>query len=304
MVAVWNDERKVVMFLSLLASVVMLAGKLTAYMITHSAAIFSDAAESVVHGAATGLAAVSLWYAARPADADHTYGHGRIAYFSAGFEGALVSAAALVVIWNGVAGLLQGRELRNLGAGLAISAALAIINLVLGWALIRVGRAHNTLILIANGRHVLADVWTTAAAVVGVGLVMLTGVTWLDPAAALVIGLIILRNGARLVRESFGGLMDRVDPALTQRLTDGLQARADDGLIVDFHELRCRQVDDAIFIDVHVLVPGELNMGAAHERVTELERSVRSLFPQNRVQITSHLEPADHEAAHPGGHKA
>lgn len=287
---------------SLLVSVLMLAGKLAAYFLTHSTALLSDAAESVVHGAATGFAAFSLWYARRPADAEHPYGHRRMAYFSAGFEGALVVAAAVAVIWSGVVGLIHGPELRNLGAGLAIAGLLALVNLVLGVSLIRVGRRFNALVLISNGKHVLADVLTTAAAIVGVGLVMLTGVAWLDPLAALFIGFSILVSGLALVRTSFGGLMDSVDPRLQDALVDALRAQADSGRIAGFHLLRCRRADDEIWADVHILLPGDLTMREAHRRVTAAEEAVRARFPRDTLRITTHLEPADHDAAHPGGH--
>lgn len=296
------DPRQVAILVSLAASVVMLAGKLLAYFLTHSAAIFSDAAESVVHGAATGLAAYSVWYAARPADRCHPYGHGRIAYFSAGAEGALVFAASLAVLWSGVESLVHGQTLRNLGLGSGIAGGLALINLGLGLTLVRIGRKHNALILEANGKHVLSDMWTTVAALAGVGLVMLTGLTWLDPAAALLIGAYIMYSGVSLLRRSVSGLMDKVDPALAETLVASLRAQKQSGSIADFHEVRCRRLDDQIWVDLHVLVPGEVPMSDAHARVTRLETAVRASFPRDKVQITSHIEPADHEAAHPGGH--
>jgi cation diffusion facilitator family transporter len=288
---------------SLLVSIVMLAGKLTAYLLTHSTAILADAVESVVHGAATGLAAFSLWLAGRPADKEHPYGHGRIAYFSAGFEGALVFAAAVAVIYGGVRGLIHKPQLDNLGLGLAIAAGLAVVNLALGLTLVRIGRRHNALILVANGKHVLADVWTTAAAIVGVGLVMITKVEWLDPLAALLIGVLIMASGLSLVRSSIAGLMDEVDPDVSRRLVKGLQTQVEQGRIVGFHQLRCRLVNDELWVDVHVLVPGEMPAGEAHRAVSQLEEAVHSLFPSQRVHVTSHIEPADHEAAHPGGHR-
>lgn len=296
------DPRKTAITISLLAAVVMLVGKVSAYLLTHSSAIFSDAAESVVHGVATALAAFSFWYAAQPADRRHPYGHGRVAYFSAGFEGALVFAASLAVIASAIIGLVRGPELRHLGAGLAISAGLAAINLVLGLALIRVGRRHNTLILVANGQHVLSDMWTTAGAIIGVGLVMVTGIPWLDPVAALLVGTWIMYSGGALVRRSVAGLMDAVDPELIAKLQEGLQQCVREGLIADHHQLRCRRVNDELWVDVHVLVPGELPMVTAHGRVTQLEEAVRELFPGETVHITSHLEPSDHAGAHPEGH--
>jgi len=297
-----TDPRKLAISVSLGLSAVMLVGKLTAWLLTHSAAILADAAESVVHGAATGLAAYSLWYAARPADSGHPYGHGRIAYFSAGFEGVLVLAASLTVLYAAGRGLIYGTHLQRLELGLLLAGGLALVNLALGIALVRIGRRHNALILIANGKHVLSDVWTTVAAIVGVGLVALTGVSWLDPLAGLVIGGYIMFSGLTLIRRAYSGLMDRVDPELARRLIDGLNATVSSGLIADYHELRCRQVNDELWVDVHLLVPGEATMHDAHARVTRAEQALRALFPNDRLHITSHIEPTDHVRAHPGGH--
>lgn len=298
-----RDPGKTAICLSVLVAGVMLAGKVTAYLLTHSTAILADAAEDVVHVGATVLAAFSFWYATRPADARHPYGHGRIAYFSAGFEGALILAASVAVIWTGVAGLLHGPQLQHLGVGVAIISTLAVINLILGLTLVRIGRRENNLILIANGRHALADMGTTLAAVVGVGLVMLTGVTWLDPLAALVIGGVIMVSGVSLVRQSYRGLMDEVAPELSQRLVAGLQEHVDAERIAGFHQLRCRMVNNELWVDVHLLLPGELSMDEAHTRVTQVEGSLPRLFPSERVHVTSHIEPAEHDAAHPDRHR-
>ncbi len=290
------------MRISLLTSVVMLAGKLTAYALTHSAAIFADAAESVVHGAATGFAAFSLWYAARPADQDHPYGHGRIVYFSTGFEGALVLAASLTVIYSGIEGLVHGAELANLGIGMTIAGTLAVINLALGVVLVRVGRAHHALALVANGQHVLSDFWTTAAAIVGLILVKLTGVAWLDPAVAIVMGGWIMYSGASLIRQSYAGLMDRVDPELLGRVETTLDKSIEAGLIRDYHQLRCRRLNDEVHIEMHLLVPGSVSLNEAHARATDVEMRLRDSFPRQQVHVVAHIEPAEHDEAHPQGH--
>jgi len=298
-----SNAPKLVMRLSLLASVVMLAGKLYAYEKTHSAAIFSDAAESVIHGIATAFAAFSLWYAAQPADDNHPYGHGRIAFFSAGFEGALVLAAACTIIFTAIDRLIHGVELQNLGLGILVCSVLVLINLVLGCALIRVGKQNDSLILIANGKHVLSDCFTTLAAIVGVGLVMLTGVSWLDPAAAILIGVMILASGASLLRRSLAGLMDSVDAETTQALKDTLRESVEEGLILDFHNLRFRKTNDEIWIELHALVPGTLTTIEAHHRITQMETALANRFPKNRLRVTTHIEPDDHQAAHPDGHE-
>lgn len=297
-----RDARKTIMLISLLTSVIMLSGKITAYVLTNSAAILSDAAESVVHGAATGLAAFSLWYASRPPDTKHTYGHGRIAYFSAGFEGALVMAASVTVVYNAIASFVYGPQLKPLGLGMTIAGSLAVINLVLGTTLVAVGKKYNSLIVTANGKHVLSDMWTTVAALAGLGLVIVTGVELLDPITALLIGVYIMVTGFSLVRQSIAGLMDEVDPESSQRLVDGLREAVSDGTISDFHQVRCRRTNDELWVDVHLLVPGELTTVDAHARASRVEGLLRALFPHDHVRITSHVEPAEHEEAHPGGH--
>lgn len=192
---------------SLAVAVVMLVGKLTAYALTGSAAIFSDALESVIHLVATAIAGFSLWYAAQPPDPNHPYGHGKIAYFSSGLEGALILLAAVAIGYEAIQALVEGPSLENLGVGLAITAALGLVNLVLGLSLIRVGRRTNALVLVANGHHVLTDMWTSLGVLVGVGLVLVTGLEWLDPVVAILVGANILWTSVRLMREAYGGLM-------------------------------------------------------------------------------------------------
>ncbi len=298
------DARHLVMGTSLAVSFLMLAGKLTAYFLTGSAAILADASESVVHLVATTFAAFSLWYAAKPADKNHPYGHGRIAFFSAGFEGALVFTASLAVIGSGIVELIRGPELHRIGVGLAITGVLALINLMLGFALIKTGRRHRSLVLIANGQHVLTDVYTTAAAIVGLVLVLLTGQQFLDPLAAILIGLLIMLGGYTLLRSAIAGLMDEINPALRIRIDEALSHGAEAALIGDFHEVCARQINDEIWLEMHVLVKGTTSVLEAHAAVTQFEDSLRQAFPDYRLRINSHIEPLDHERAHPKGHLA
>lgn len=291
------------MFASLSVSLVMLAGKSTAYLLTGSTALFADAAESVVHCAATAFSAFSLWFAARPADTSHPYGHGRIAYLAIGAEGTLVILASVAVIVGGIDGLWHGVALERLGWGLAIATGLALVNLVLAGVLIRVGRQERSELLVANGFHVLADVLTTAAAVVGLVLVLATQVTWLDPLAALGIGGLILVSGIALVRKAVAGLMDELDPTVSRQVIECLQAACERDQIRGFHQLKCRSLGDELWIAVHVQVPDALTVVEAHDRATRLEREVRGLFPGRIVNMLSHVEPEDHAAAHPRDHE-
>lgn len=292
--------RRRAMGASLAVAVFMLVGKFAAYVLTGSTAILSDALESVIHLAATGIAAVSLWYAAQPPDAQHPYGHGKIAYFSSGFEGALILLAGGGIVWAGVDALVTGPELERLGLGLLITAALGAVNLALGLYLVRTGRRTNAVVLVANGQHVLTDMWTSLGVLVGVGLVWATGVEWLDPAVAIVLGLNITWTAFGLMRAAYRGLMEEVEPGATARVLGVLEDARRDGRIEGFHHLRHRRVNDQVWIEVHLLLPDDLLLDEAHRRATAVEVALHRLFPRDVVQVTSHLEPASHE--HPASH--
>jgi cation diffusion facilitator family transporter len=290
------------MRLSLGASFLMLGGKTCAAWMTGSDAILSDASESVVHMAATAFAAFSLWYAAQPPDRQHPYGHGKMAYFSAGFEGALIGAAGVGIVIIAARSLVQGHQVQQLGWGLAITGALGLVNLALGLYLVRTGRQSHNLVLEANGKHVLSDMWTSLAVVVGVALVWLTGLLWLDSVVAIGAGLHILREGGALVRDSFTGLMERADEAQTRLFLDALDRARREGLVVDYHQLHHRQVHHDIWLEVHLLLPQGVSLALAHERANQVEAYLRACLPEQALHITTHLEPEDHERVHPGGH--
>lgn len=293
---------RLAMGLSLAVAVLMLTGKLGAAYITGSTAIVSDAVESMVHILATGIAAYSLWLSRQGACERHPYGHGKIAYFSAGFEGALILSAALFILYSSVIDLWRGAQVSRPGIGLLVTCALLLVNLALGLFLVQTGRRHNALILVANGKHVLTDMWTSLGVVVGIGLVWLTGETWLDPLAAFLVGVNILWTSGRLISRSFAGLLDAADPEKTDILLDTLKQARDDGRILNYHQLRHRQSNDVMWVEWHALMPDEAAIQKAHKDVTHVENTIRSAFPGYEVQITTHIEPAGHATAHPGGH--
>lgn len=298
-------DRRTAMSLSLAVAGVMLVGKLVAYWLTGSYAMLSDAAESVVHLFATAFAAFAMWLAARPADENHPYGHGRMVYFSAGFEGALIFVTALFVAGTAIRALLTGITLTNLGPGIAIAGGLALVNLALGGYLLWLGKRQNALVLVAHARHVLTDVWTTAAALVGLGLVMLTGHEILDPLAALLIGVVIAASGFLLLRRSLAGLMDEAPRTVTETLLAALREEVRAGHISGFHQLRFRQVEDELWIEVHLFVPGAQTVAQSHATATEIEQRIFALFPEQQVWVTSHVEPDEaHADLHGAGHEA
>ena len=295
------DSRKIAMMASLGVAVLMLIGKVGAYFMTNSTAILSDAAESVIHIVSTMVVGWCLWYSARPADPDHLYGHGKIAYFSAGFEGAMILMASLAIIGAAAKAIVEGPKLQSLDWGLGIIAVLALVNLALGLALVHYGKKTHSLVLVANGKHVLTDVWTSAAVVVGVGMVWVTGFELLDPIVAILAGVHILFSAVALVRDAYHGLMEKASPADSKRLLECLRKSVADGHITDFHALRHRRVNDALWVEVHLLLPSDLSVMRAHKRASEVEAAICHAYPGEQVYVTSHIEPVDHAAAHPGG---
>jgi cation diffusion facilitator family transporter len=283
---------------SLGVGVVMLAIKVGAYVITGSAAILSDAAESVVHVAAVCFAFYSLRLSHKPPDADHLYGHAKISFFSAGFEGAMIVLAAGYIVYEALAGWLRGIELANLGAGTMLTAAAMLINALLGTYLIRTGRRRGSLILVANGKHVLTDSWTSLGVIVGLSLALATG--WLpwDPIAALAVAANIGVSGVGLIRQSVGGLMDVADERIRERIVGTLE-RETRGHAIAFHGLRHRNLGDLHWVDVHLLFPGSTSVHEAHRVATEVEERVAAALG-TRAHVTTHLEAIeDHDEIHP-----
>lgn len=288
-----DPRRRSAAVISLAVGILMLVGKWSAYGLTGSQAILSDALESVVHVAATAFALLSLIVASRPPDPKYPYGYGKIGYFSAGFEGALIAIAALLIVYEAIQGFLLGEPLKQLSVGFLLILAASVINLGLGLWLVRRGRETDSLILVADGQHVLTDSWTSFGVVAGIGLVMATGWNWLDPTIALLVGLNILRTGFGLVREAFSGLMDRADPELLSRIVATLQAGRSPGWL-DLHQLRAWQAGDRTFVDFHLIVPRDWSVVQLHET---LERA-RALL---RDELGTTTEPIIHFDPEPPG---
>ncbi|MBI3935163.1 MAG: cation transporter [Acidobacteria bacterium] len=289
------------MWLSLLAGLLMLAGKWIAYSLTGSVAIFSDAAESVVHVAAVGFAAYSLWLSSRPANPQFPYGYEKISYVSAGFEGALIILAASVIIYQAVHRWLQGLAFQHLGTGTALIAGASVFNAALGLYLISQGKKNHSLILEANGQHVLTDSWTSFGVVGGLCLVLLTGWKPFDPLLAIGTAVNILRTGRGLIRKSFGGLMDEADPALGTVIREMLD-RMTRELGVGYHGVRFRGTGISLWVELHLLFPGDTRLADAHATATSLEEKLKAAFPVP-VEVITHLESAeDHSRVHHDSH--
>lgn len=287
------------MRLSLWVGVAMLLGKTGAWLYTGSTAILSDATESIIHVVAVAFAAFSLYVSTRPANRRFRYGYERISFFSAGFEGAMIVAAALFIIVESIRAWITGLELQNLGAGTAIIVAAGLVNAGLGIYLIRTGRRTHSMILEANGKQVLTDSWTSLGVVLGLVLVQVTGWEPFDPICAIAVAINILWSGGNLVRRSVSGLMDYADPKIGETLKTVLdEACADFG--AEYHDLRWRSTGYRTRVELHLLFPDAMSVGEAHRRATEIETRMEKEVG-TPLQVSTHLESLeDHEAVHAG----
>jgi len=283
------EEQKRLMNISLAVAILLLGAKVTAAVVTGSSAIYSDAAESVVHVLAVGFAVWALRLAHKPADETHHFGHDKVSFLSAGFEGAMISAAALLIIYEAVRQCIFGVQIDNIVFGSVMTGIAMVVNLILGVALIRVGKRRQSPLIRANGLHVLTDVWSSAAVLVALALIMMTGWKWWDPIAAFLASLNILRTGYTLIRESLGGLLDETDVEAEKNIRVLLEREcAARGM--SFHNLRHRHSGRVHWVEFHLVCDDALTVGEAHDLATEVEASVAALLsPDGRV--ISHLEP-------------
>lgn len=294
-------DARFAMRISLIVGVLMLAAKVSAYLLTGSSAIFSDAAESVVHVVAVAFAVFSLWLSTRPADPKFHYGYERITFFSAGFEGAMIVVAAASILYTTVEKWRHGLVFEDLGNGVILIAGAGVLNAILGWYLLRLGRRNRSLILEADGKHVLTDSWTSFGVVVGILLVMLTGWKPLDPLVAFAVAANILWSGGSLVWQAAKGLMDYSDPSVGHQIRGRLDAICDEfGL--QYHGVRFRTTGYRLIIEIHLLFPQTMALGEAHRLATLVEErlTVDLGMPS---EVTTHLESLeDHSEVHHAAH--
>ncbi len=269
---------------SLAIGALMLLSKIGAYIITGSAAIYSDAAESIVHILATAMALYSIILSSKPADESHPYGHGNIEFFSAGIEGVLILVAAVFIIFEALTDIIHGTTLRSLDTGIVIIASAGIINLVLGLYLVRIGENTNSLTLVSDGKHVLTDSFTSLGVFVGILLVKISSLSIIDPIVAIVVAINILFTGYRLVRKSVGGLMNETDTERLNRLTNILISNKKD-YWVDIHELRFWVSGNILFIDLHLMLPYYFTIVESHKEEKEIEDLFCKEFPGAQIKI-------------------
>lgn len=280
--------------LAIAAALATLGLKFGAYFVTGSVGLLSDAVESTANLATAVTTLIAVWYAARPVDRSHNYGHEKIEFFASAVEGALILAAAVGIGWFAAVRLFDPAPLEGLTLGVAVSLVATGINFGVARAMLRVAREHHSVALAADGRHLMTDVWTSIGVVAGLALVAVTGIELLDPLIGLVLAVNVARAGLALVVAAFDGLMDRALPVETEAAVR--QAIVRNLAPGDaYHALRTRQAGSRRFVDFHLLAPGEMTVARAHETATRIEDAVERALPG--AETTVHIEPIEEPAA-------
>lgn len=280
--------------LSIAAALLTLALKFGAYAVTGSVGLLSDAVESTVNLAAALTALFALWYSAKPIDRGHPYGHEKIEFFASGIEGALILVAAGGIGWYAIVRLLDPRDVESVGIGVAVSVVAALVNLAVARILLHVANRRDSVVLAADGQHLMTDVITSIGVIAGVVFVRLTGINALDPIIALLVAVNIVRTGYGLVRGAIDGLLDRALPERDQeRIRRVIQRELEPG--ATFHALRTRKAGGRRFVDFHLLLPGEISVQDAHDVTHRIEDAVESVYP--RTETTVHVEPIEEQAS-------
>ncbi|MCW5907078.1 MAG: cation transporter [Chitinophagales bacterium] len=271
------------------AGLLVLTAKFAAYFLTHSNTILSDALESIVNVLAGSFALFSLYVSALPKDKDHPYGHGKVEFVSAGVEGILIIVAGGGIIVKAIAAFFHPVPLENLNVGLIIITVSGIINFLIGFFLERSGKKHGSVVLIADGKHLMSDAYSSLGILVGVGLIILTGWSVLDNVVAIIIGLIILVTGIRLVRKSVAGIMDEADEKVIEEVIKLLNEHRQPQWI-DVHNLRIIQYGSKLHVDCHATLPWYYTLEEAHKETDAMAQLISDKY-SSQVEFFIHTDP-------------
>ena len=269
-------------------SVLLLIAKFVAYYLTNSVSILTDALESIVNVAAGFIGLYSLYVSAIPRDINHPYGHGKAEFLSAAVEGTLITSAGAIIIYKAVKSFITPEELQQLDYGIYLVAATALINFAVGFVTFKKGKKNNSLALIASGKHLQSDSYSTFGIIAGLLLIFFTGYKWIDPVVAVVFGSIIIYTGYKILRRSIAGIMDEADIELLKKIVDVLNKNKRENWI-DLHNLRVIKYGSVLHIDCHLTVPWYLNVNEAHNEVDALSSLVRREFGES-VELFVHVD--------------
>ncbi|EAT58447.1 cation diffusion facilitator family transporter [Chlorobium ferrooxidans] len=262
--------------------------KMAAWYLTNSVAILTDALESTVNVTSAFIGLYSLYVSAKPKDTSHPYGHGKVEFISAAIEGALISAAGLLIIYEAVKGLGNPRQIGQLDFGIYLISATAVINYLVGAVAVKKGLKNNSLALVASGKHLQSDTYSTIGIIVGLILLFFTKIAWLDSAVALLFALLIVFTGYKIIRDSLRGIMDEADEALLEKMVQILQINRGENW-VDLHNLRIIKYGSTLHLDCHLTVPWYLNVHEAHEEIDRLNQLVSTEFGES-IELFVHTD--------------
>jgi len=288
-------EARAVARTALIGGVIVMAVKLAVFLTTNSAAVLGDALESLVNIAASAMALFSVWYAARPADREHPYGHGKIEFITAAGEGAAIIVSGLVVAAESVRRMIKGAEIDAPGVGVGFLAVIAVGLAGLGWYVHRRGRALDSTALAADGRHLFADAVTTIAVAGSLAVVALTGWMWFDAVAAVVLCAWIAWTGASIIRRAVHGLLDRIDPEDDADIRAILDEEVAAGRIASYEKVRHRHHGADHWVDMHLRFDPTMPVQQAHDTASAIEHRIEQHL--GRATATAHIEPEPPGAA-------
>ncbi len=277
--------------LAIIVGLLLMAAKFVAWWLTNSNAILTDALESIINVVAGGIALYSLILSMKPRDENHPYGHGKVEFISAGFEGGLIFIAGIIIIGKGIYNLIHPQEIGQIDTGIVLVAVSGLVNYMLGYLLQRQGQQSNSLILIADGKHLKSDAYSSLGLVAGLALIYFTKLAWVDNVTAIIFGGIILYTGFKLVRESVAGIMDEADYQLIDRLVRFLEENKADNWI-DIHNFRVIKYGPTLHIDCHLTVPWYFQVRDSHREVEKMEQLISQNYA-TPVEMFIHVEPCE-----------
>jgi cation diffusion facilitator family transporter len=263
-----------------IASSILLVAKFVAYYLTNSVSVLTDALESIVNVVAGFIGLYSLYVSAKPRDMDHPYGHGKAEFISAAVEGTLVLSAGILIIYSAAKNFIAPVPIHKLDVGIYLIGGTAIINWVLGYVSLRQGKKNNSLALVASGKHLQSDTYSTAGIIAGLVLISLTHFLWIDGVVAIGFGIFIVYTGYKIVRASLAGIMDEADMKLLEKMVALLEKNRRDNW-VDLHNLRVIKYGNVLHLDCHLTVPWYFNIHQAHHEIDELGKLIRSNFGES-----------------------
>ena len=261
-------------------SVVLLLIKMGAYLLTNSVAILTDALEGIVNVVAGSVGLYSLVLSAKPRDADHPYGHGKIEFLSAAFEGSLIALAAVLIFYKSISNLVTPQAIQQIDWGILLISITGIVNYGVGAICIRSGQRSRSIALVASGKHLQSDTYSTLGILVGLALIYFTGVVWLDSVVAMAVSVMILYSSYNIIRPSVAGIMDETDKELLTTMVDLLNKNRRENWI-DLHNLRIIKYGSILHLDCHLTVPWYLNVHEAHDEIDILAKLVRREFGES-----------------------